>query len=85
MKLFFLTIIPYRASKNIILLKEKEYDPILLNYVNIDDIELLRDTVSQTYKSEEKLSDSIHTRLAEIMRVSKTRLRYTNSTYSFIQ
>jgi hypothetical protein len=80
-----LTIIPYRASKNIILLKEKEYDPILLNYVNIDDIELLRDTVSQTYKSEEKLSDNIHTRLTQMMRVSKRRLRYTNWTYSFIQ
>ncbi|KAI9243689.1 hypothetical protein BY458DRAFT_591557 [Sporodiniella umbellata] len=56
------------ASKNIILLKEKEYDPVLLNYISIDDIELLRDTVSQVYTSEEKLNDNIHTRLSEITR-----------------
>lgn len=62
-----------------ILLKKKEYDPILLNYVNIDDMELLRDTVPQAYKSEENLSDNIHTRLTEIMRVSKIMLRYTKS------
>ncbi|CEP09290.1 hypothetical protein [Parasitella parasitica] len=47
------------ASKNIILLKEKEYDPSLLNYIDIEDIELLRDTVSQSYRVREiKLYDT---------------------------
>lgn len=43
----FLTTTPCSASKKIILLKEKEYGSSLLNYVDIEDIELLRDAVSQ--------------------------------------
>ncbi|KAG1142913.1 hypothetical protein G6F37_007290 [Rhizopus arrhizus] len=50
-----------QASKNIILLKEKEYDPILLNYVNIDDIELLRDIIClnklPNFKKTEEISE----------------------------
>ncbi|CAO3666577.1 unnamed protein product [Rhizopus stolonifer] len=61
------------ASKNIILLKEKEYDSSLLNYIDIESIELLRDTVSRAYKSEERLSDNIHTSLTKIMRGVNTR------------
>jgi hypothetical protein len=72
----FLTTTPCSASKNIILLKEKEYDLSLLNYIDIEDIELLRDTVSQSYKSQEKLSDNIHSKITEIIRVSKRKLIY---------
>ncbi|KAG1047249.1 hypothetical protein G6F43_010293 [Rhizopus delemar] len=59
------------ASKNIILLKEKEYDSSLLNYIDIKDIELLRNAVSQDYRPQGKLSDNIHSKLTEITRVIK--------------
>ncbi|CAO3617073.1 unnamed protein product [Mucor fragilis] len=56
------------AAKNIILFKEKEYDPFLSHYINIEDIELLRDTVSREYESKEKIDDWMHARLIEIGR-----------------
>lgn len=83
--IFFLTIIPYSASKNVILLKDKEYGPVLLKYININNIELLKETVLQNHSFDEKLDDDLHFKLSNITRVSQRRLRYTNWTYSFIQ
>ncbi|KAG1440634.1 hypothetical protein G6F56_011840 [Rhizopus delemar] len=56
------------ASKNIILLKEKEYDSLILSYIDVEDIELLRDSVSKEYRPQEKLNDDIHSKSVEITR-----------------
>lgn len=72
----FLTITPCSASKNIILLKDKEYDPFLLQYIDIENIDVLRDTITKEYESKDEVDDNIHAELTKLTRVSKRELMY---------
>lgn len=66
-----MTTILCRASKNIILLKEKEYDAELIDLLSIESIELLRSTVVQRYITDAvKVNDNIYRSLTEILRAS---------------
>lgn len=67
----FLTTNPCSASKDIIFLKEKEFDPTLSEYLDIDDIELLKENVANEYMTDIKLSNNIYSKITEITKVSK--------------
>lgn len=72
----FLTIIPSRASKGIILLKEKEYDPLLLQYLNHDNIDRLRESVTEKYRSNATVAEDLFSKLTSITRVGNRELIY---------